>query len=59
MAEALVNTASATSEKGYNNAKCLLFAALRYPSNCAAQVLEACDGVIRGDKIPRRTGQGS
>ena len=46
-AEALGNTASAASEKGYNNAKCSLFAALRYPSNCAAQVLEACDGMIK------------
>lgn len=45
IAEALGNTASAASEKGYSNAKCLLFAPLRYPNNCAAQVLEAPNGV--------------
>jgi len=55
----LGNTASAASEKGYNNAKWLLFAALRCPNNRAAQILEACDGIVWGDKISRRTGQRS
>lgn len=38
------NTASAASEKDYSNAKCLLFASLRYPKNSVEQVLEAANG---------------
>lgn len=45
------NTASESSERDWNSAKGLLFAAVRYLNNCAVQVPEACNRVVWVDKM--------